>query len=62
LNEGLKLSREFKYQFLDHLFSNINNKQGGKYIFNYDYYELDGLEGYVKRSNEELEKRRLINL
>lgn len=60
-NEGKELSKKFKYQYLDYLFTNIDNLSLDKYIFNYDYYELEGLAEFVKKDNEEWEKVKLLD-
>ena len=59
LREGLELSKKFKYQYLDYLFSNIGNNNEEKYAFNYEYYELSGLENFVKQYNDKWEKTTL---
>lgn len=61
LSEGLRLSREFRYQFLDYLFSNIDNVTNS-YIFNYNYYGLEGIEEFVNESNDKLLKKRALFL
>lgn len=48
--EGLEKSKQFRYQYLHHLFSNIENKT--KYVFKYSFYPTLGLEKYVIKHNE----------
>ncbi|WP_026726177.1 SIR2 family protein [Flavobacterium sasangense] len=55
--EGLELSRKFKYQYLDYLFTNIDNLDKSGYNFNYDYFEIEGLEKFVDKNIEEWGKR-----
>ena len=47
--EGLTLSQQYKYQYLDHLFNNLFSSTDEKYKFSYEYYELEALEEFVKK-------------
>lgn len=57
--EGLHLSQQYKFQYLDHLFNNLFQNQNDPYSFSYDYYELEGLEQYVQKDMDEWEKVKL---
>ena len=53
---GIKESRKYKYKYLDHLFSNLLNDTDNKYVYNYEYYEIEGLEDFLKKHNEKLKE------
>ena len=55
VKEGKDLSSNFFYQYINHLFDNIENEGENKFNFNYSYYPLDGLEAYVIKHNSEWE-------
>jgi ribosomal protein S25 len=48
--EGLDKSKQFHYQYIYHLFSNIGNKT--QYNFEYSFYPTLGLKEYVTKHNE----------
>jgi ribosomal protein S25 len=48
--EGLDKSKQFHYQYIYHLFSNIRNKT--QYNFEYSFYPTLGLKEYVTKHNE----------
>lgn len=48
--EGLSKSKQFHYQYIHHLFSNIENKT--EYNFEYSFYPTEGLKEYVNNHNE----------
>jgi hypothetical protein len=48
--EGLNKSKEFHYQYIYHLFNNIDNEN--KYNFKYSFYPTLGLKEYVTKHNE----------
>lgn len=56
VKEGLDLARKFKYQYLDYIFSNIENTAKENYDFSYEYYEVDGLKEFVKKDIEDWKK------
>ncbi len=56
IKEGSELSKKFYYQYLDFLFENIENKTYLTYNFSYSYYQLDSLENFVKKHNENWER------
>lgn len=53
LSEGLRLSKKYKYQYLDYLFSNLEKDTNENYNFNYDYFSINGLEEYVNKDIDE---------
>lgn len=55
LGEGLKLSKKYFYQYLNHLFKNIEHNTNHSYTFTYDYYQLPGLKEFVNNHNSEWE-------
>lgn len=52
LVEGIDLSSRFYFQYLNFLFSNIENPIKPLYTFSYAYYNLPNLESFVQRHNE----------
>jgi len=48
--EGLTKSKQFHYQYLCHLFNNLENKT--QYKFEYSFYPTLGLKEYVTKHNE----------
>lgn len=56
LKEGLELSQKSYYQYLNFLFSNIENETKPEYNFSYSYYPINTLETFVKQHNENWEK------
>lgn len=51
LTEAKELCAKFYYQYLHHLFSNIDSINKTEYKFNYSFYPLENLEEYVKKHN-----------
>lgn len=51
LSEGLELCSKYYYQYLLHLFQNIENPIQMAYEFSYDFYPIIGLDNYVKKHN-----------
>lgn len=60
--KGLNLSQKYKYQYLDHLFNNLINETSNAYSFSYSYYDLVGLEEFVKKDMENWEEIQKTNL
>jgi hypothetical protein len=56
LNEGLKSSKNYYYQYIHHLFENLNSNTESNYKFTYSFYPVIELEDYVNKHNEEWEK------
>ncbi len=56
-NQGIELSNQYYYQYLNFLFKNLLDEDNQQYVFSYSYYPLEGLEEYVKKHNTEWEKR-----
>jgi NAD-dependent SIR2 family protein deacetylase len=56
VKQGIELTNKFHYQYLNHLFSNIDNNSKNKYEFSYEYYPIEGLEEYVDKHNESWKK------
>ncbi len=48
--EGFVLSKQFHYQYIHHLFNNIEQRKD--YDFEYSFYPINGLEEYVYEHNE----------
>ena len=48
--EGLSKSKQFHYQYIFHLFNNMENKT--EYNFEYSFYPTLGLKEYVSKHNE----------
>lgn len=55
LDEGLLLSRNHKYQYLNYLFESIIDNKNVEYCFNYEYYKCPGLEEFVELHNNKWE-------
>lgn len=53
---GITDSQKYKYQYLDYLFSNLLNNTNTKYEFSYEYYDINGLEEFIKNNMEKLSK------
>lgn len=53
---ALAQCRTFKYQSLDYKFSNLNNNLPTAYRCDLDYYELEGLNLFLKEYNANWEK------
>jgi len=57
LDKGLKLSREFRYQYQEFLFTRLKNEDYTSiYNFEYSYYENDEIEGYLDKFNKSWSK------
>lgn len=56
LAQGIELSSKFRYQYINFLFENIDNKESKTYNFTYSYYPLSNLEDFVIEHNEKWEK------
>lgn len=52
IKEGLRLSKQYHYQYIQFLFENIEKDNKPQYVFSYDYYSIDGLEEYINSYNE----------
>jgi len=52
VDEGIRLSLSFSYQYLHYLFTNIEDNEGGLYECNYSFYPIEGLEEHVKHHNK----------
>ncbi len=55
LEEGLELSKQFYYQYLFYLFSNLENNSNIPYLCKYDFYPNPSLEKYVLEHNSRWE-------
>lgn len=49
LEDGLAQCINFKYQYLNHLFINLKEGLNNPYIFSFKYYEMNGLEDYMRK-------------
>jgi hypothetical protein len=56
LNQGLELSKKYYYQYIQHLFDNLQNSSCKEYLFSYALYPVNNLEDYVNKHNAEWEK------
>ena len=56
LQQGIELSKKHSFQFSHFRFENIDRLTETQYNFCYTYYNLDGLEEFVKKHNSEWEK------
>lgn len=56
LDEGLSLSEKYRYQYLNHLFENIEEDNKSAYNFSYSYYNIPELESYVNQYHCEWEE------
>lgn len=54
--EGINLVKQYKYQYLDYLFTNLLHEKEDKYSFSYKYYDINGLEEYFDTNVNVVEK------
>jgi hypothetical protein len=57
INQGLELSKKYYYQYIHHLFVNLNSNSCNEYNFSYAFYPVTNLEAYVNKHNAEWEKK-----
>lgn len=55
-SKGLILSEKYRYQYLTYLFKKIEDPTKLDYNFSYSYYNIEGLESFVRRHNKEWER------
>jgi hypothetical protein len=56
ISQGLELSKKYYYQYILHLFDNLNSNSRSDYNFSYAFYPVKNLEAYVNKHNSEWEK------
>ncbi|UPQ75725.1 SIR2 family NAD-dependent protein deacylase [Chryseobacterium nepalense] len=56
VQEGLSLSKFYKYQYINHLFENLDNNLDSNYNFSYSYFGLDNLKSFVETNTQKWEK------